>query len=138
MEDLDCIPCLTGKSRRAPIRAVVPNVTQPIEEIHLDVSGPFVPTWNEDRYAVHFVDAFTSKSDVDLLKTRAGFGDALLQYKARVENHFSAKGYRIKDIRLDRAGETFSRVVVSFCRQEGSSLAPSPPYAPERNGTADV
>ncbi len=51
---------------------------------------------------VHFVDAFTSKSDVDLLKTRAGLGDALLQYKARVENHFSAKGYRIKDIRLDK------------------------------------
>ncbi len=40
-EELDCIPCLTGKSRKAPVRALMPAVTQPIQEIHLDISGPF-------------------------------------------------------------------------------------------------
>ncbi len=61
----------------------------------------------------------------------------MLQYKARVENHFAAKGYRVSDIRLDQAGENFSSIVVSFCRQQGINLAPSPAYAPESNGLAE-
>ncbi len=31
---------------------------------------------------------FTAKSDIDLLKSRAGLSDALLKYKARVEESF--------------------------------------------------
>ncbi len=62
-------------------------------------------------FVVHFVDAFTAKSDIDVLKTKAGLGDALLKYKARVENHFAAKGYRVSDIRLDQAGRKLQYVL---------------------------
>lgn len=80
---------------------------------------------------MHFVDAFKANFDVYRPKTIAGLGDALLQYKARVENRFSSKVYRIRDIRIDKAGENFSSVVLSFCREEGIILAPSLPHAPE-------
>jgi len=39
--------------------------------------------------------------------------------------------------RLDQAGENFTRVVIQFCAAEGILLQPSPPYAPESNGTAE-
>ncbi len=115
----------------------MPAISQPIQEIHLDISGPFIPTWSDERFAVQFVDAFTAKWDIDLLKTKARLGDAPLHYKARVENHFFAKGYRVSDIRLDQARENFSSIVVSFSCQQGINLASSPAYAPESNGLAE-
>ncbi len=116
---------------------MLPSATHPIQEIHLDISGPFVPTWDNKTYAVHFIDSFTAKSDIQLLETKGALAEALLGYKASIENHFSSQGYRVRHIRLDQAGENFANIVVSFCREQGIKLGPSQPYAPESNGLAE-
>ncbi len=41
-----------------------------MQEIHLDVSGPIVPTLTDELSAVHFVDAFTAKSDIDFVEVQ--------------------------------------------------------------------
>jgi len=78
MNDIRCIPCITGKARQAPVRAVQPRVEHPIQEVHLDISGPFSVTIAGEKYAVHFIDAFTAKSHVSLLQSKGQLAQVLL------------------------------------------------------------
>ena len=137
MEQIVCLPCLTGKAKKAPIRSVDNRTTAPLQEIHLDISGAFIPTLGRETYAVHFLEPRTAKSDVTLLKAKSDLGQALMQYKAYAENHFATERYRIQTIRLDQARENVKGVVANFCKKEGIRINPSPDYAPERNGISE-
>ena len=137
MDRLVCIPCLTGKAKKAPIRSAELRTSAPLQEIHLDISGPFIPALAGETYAAHFLESHTAKSDVVLLKARSELGKALIDYKKYSETHFASTGYRIQSLRLDQARENVKGEVASFCRQQGIHLNPSPPYAPESNGTAE-
>lgn len=137
LKNIDCVPCLKGKARRAPVRPVPATTIHALEEIHLDISGPFVPTIFGEKYAVHFMDGHTAKSDVRLLKARSELGRALTTYKSYAETFFSPLGFRVKRIRLDQAGENMSNLVRTFCAEEGISLQPAPPHAPQSDGTAE-
>lgn len=138
LKAIECTPCSTGKQKKAPTRATTPSAAAPLEEVHLDTSGKFTPTLNGETYAVHFIDSFTAKSDLKLVKNRSEFLQSLRDYKEFAETHFAAHGHRIKKIRLDNAGEmTRSSETKRFCSSSGIQLEPSPPYSPESNGVAE-
>ena len=71
MKSIECITCITAKARQAPVRTAATQVEFPVEQINVDISGPFIPTITGERYAFHFLDSRTAKSDVHLLMTKA-------------------------------------------------------------------
>ena len=109
----------------------------PIEEINIDISGPYIPTLTGERYAAHFLDSRTSKSDVYLLKTKAELAKALLIYVLYALNQFAGQGFTVKQIKWDNAGENISNTVVQFCNTQRIKSEPFPLYGPERNGAAE-
>ena len=137
MNQLMCAPCLTGKAKKRPILPVEIRTTAPLQQVHLDISWPFVPKLSQETYAVHFMESHTAKSDVYLLKKRSDLSQAILQYKSYVEYHFTRQGYRIQMLRLDQARENIKGEVARFCKEQGIQLSPSPPYAPESNGISE-
>ena len=67
MNQLMFAPCLTEKAKKRPILPAEIRTTAPLQQVHLDISGPFVPTLSQETYAVHFMESHTAKSDVYLL-----------------------------------------------------------------------
>jgi len=72
-----------------------------------------------------------------MLKLKSELYTALVAYKNRAEVELQEKGYRLSNIRMDRAGENLSNNVKIFCTQHGIGLEPSPAYAPQSNGAAE-
>ena len=137
LQALECVPCIMAKAKQSSVRSAASKVDLPIEEINIDISGPFIPTINGEKYGAHFLDSRTAKSDVQLLKRKADFGDVFVRYIAYAHNHFAAQGFTVKTIRWDNAGENVSNLVLQYCETNGIKVEPSPPYAPERNGAAE-
>ena len=105
MDKLVCIPSLTGKAKKASIRSAELRTDVPLQEIHLDISGPFIPTLTGETYAAHFLESHMAKSDVVLLKARSEIGNALIDYTRYSETCFAIQGYRVQSLRLDQARE---------------------------------
>ena len=133
MEELQCVPCITAKTKKAPI-SPADNNAQPYTEVHVDLSGLMDPRIGENIYAVHFLEPHTAKTDVIMIKAKSQIAQIVSYYIATVENHFSTETYKIKIIRYDRTNENFSNELVDFCKTRGIEMHPSPPYAPESNG----
>lgn len=72
-----------------------------------------------------------------MFKHKSDLVPTVVNYKAYAETHFASQGFHIQRFRLDRAGENFKGAMVPFCQQNRIELKPSPPYAPETNGTAE-
>lgn len=138
IKKFQCIPSLTAKPHRAPIRSSSHRTSRPLEVVHLDISGIVHPTLIEGmKYTVVFLDDFSAKSDVFLLNAKPEVFDSLHEYNARSENELQVQGHKLTNIRLDRAGENFAKKVKQFCSHHGMGFEPSPSYAPQSNGSAE-
>lgn len=112
--------------------------TQNYELFHLGISGKVSPPSPEGHiYTVAFLGEFSTKSDVSILKLHSELYGALVAYKTPAEVELQAKGYRLSNIRVNRAGENLSNNVRLFCEQHGIGLDLSSPYEPQRNGAAE-
>lgn len=61
----------------------------------------------------------------------------LFTYKMRSENLYKARGYKLSNIRLDRAGDNINNAVKEFSMHNGVQLESSPPYASQSNCAAE-
>ena len=132
-----CIPCITAKARRSSLMPSSRKTPRLLELVRLDISGPVEPSLEKLQYTVEVLDDFTAKSDVYLLKARSELLDTFFEYKARSENELQDYGFRLTNIRMDRAGENLSNAVKEFCKHHGIGLEPSPAYAKQSNGAAE-
>ena len=57
-------------------------------------------------YKIAFLNDYTAKSDVKLIKAKSKIYNALLEYKKRSEVEMKERGLVLSAIRLDRAIET--------------------------------
>lgn len=135
VNDLQCIPCIESKTKRAPIPVPTKRITKPLELTHTDISGKIsVQSLGGCHYFVVFLDDATSMSAVYFLTKRSEFFDALKAYKALVENQ---RKERMFALRLDRAGENISGDVKGFLQSQGMKLEPSPAHASQSNGSSE-
>ena len=81
-----------------------------------------------------FLDHATARSAIYLLQKRSELISALKSYKALAENELP---HRMKNIRLDRAGEHVSNEVNRFVNECGITLEFSPAYASQSNGSSE-
>ncbi len=114
LRELQCAPCIIAKRHKAPTKASTRRTTETLELIHLDGSGKVKPSLSEAIYILAFFDDYTAVSYVSLLKEKSQLFHALEQFKARAETEHRSRGYVIKNIRLDQAGENLSDDVQSF------------------------
>ena len=89
--------------------------TRPLELVHLDISGKVEESLHGFLYSASFLDDYTAKSDVYLLKQKSELFNCLNFYKERSERELQVYRYRLTKIRLDRAGENLSNSVNEFC-----------------------
>ena len=132
LSEMFCIPCQQGKTKRAAVLPTLAKVTMTLELVHLDISGPVLPSLSGSTHALSNMDSMTAKSDFFFLKRKNELTTCLNKYK---ESSELRTGHRMRKIRLDGAGENMGGAVESFCTQHGIHLDPSSPYAHQSNGT---
>jgi hypothetical protein len=103
-----------------------------LELVHNDVCGPMKTTSRGGaQYFVTFIEDFSRKTDLYLLKAKGKVFDKFKAYKALVENQTSMK---IKTLRSDNGGEFVSKKFDNFLDECGIERQTS---TPQQNGVAE-
>ncbi len=106
-----------------------------MELVHNDVCGPMKTTSRGGaQYFVTFINEFSRKTHVYLLRAKGEVFDKFKKYKALVENQTSKK---IKTLRSDNGGEFVSKKFDNFLHECGIQRQTSAPYTPQQNGVAN-
>ncbi len=97
-----------------------------LELVHSDVCGLMKATSRGGaRYFITFIDDFSKKTHVYLLKTKGEVFDKFKEYKALVENQ---TGMKIKTFRSDNGGEFVSKKFDNFLHECEIQRQTSAPY----------
>ncbi len=80
-----------------------------------------------------FIDNFSRKTHVYLLKAKGEAFEKFKQYNLLVENEIR---HKIKVLRSDNGGEFVSKKFDAFLAEYGIQQQTSAPYSPQQNGVA--
>jgi transposase InsO family protein len=104
------------------------RASQLLEIVHTDVCGPMKTTSHGGtRYFLTFIDDFSRKTHVYLLKAKGEAFEKFKQYKALVENEI---GHKIKVLHSNNGGEFVSKKFDAFLMECGIQRQTSAPYSP--------
>lgn len=127
-----CDKCLMSKQTRKPFSFKAKFVSTKALIVHADICGPISPTTpGGNRYFLLFVDDYSRKMWVYILKEKSCAFEAFKRFKAQVENKSER---RIKILRTDRGGDFCSKEFKSFCEAAGVERQYTAPYTPQQNG----
>ena len=133
--ELQCDACSEGKQSRNPTTTVSKESAKVLELVHSDVCGPIRPTTlGGNRYFVTFLDDFSRRSWVYLLKEKREVFYKFQEFKAKVEAQSKEK---VLTLRSDNGGEYIGKDLQEFCKNNGITHVFSSPYAPNQNGVAE-
>lgn len=106
-----------------------------LELIHSDICGPMKTTsLGGYKYLSVFIDDFSRKTFVRLLKNKSDIFEAFKTFKAAAERE---TGKRIKVLRTDNGGEYLSADFSNFLEREGIRHQLTVQYTPQQNGVAE-
>ena len=107
----------------------------PFELVHSNLWGPApMKSINGFKYYVLFIDHFTKFTWIYLLKSKSEVFAKFVQFKAMIENQFSA---RIKTFRSNGGGKDTSTKFKTYLSQQGIIHQISCPYTPQQNGLVE-
>ena len=86
------------------------------------------------KYFVTFINDFTRKVWIYLLKDKSKTFETFKEFKQEAENEF---GMKIKVLRSDNGGEYNSKEFNQFCKKHGIKRQFSTPHTPQQNGVVD-
>ncbi|KAL8101414.1 hypothetical protein AgCh_033340 [Apium graveolens] len=131
-----CEGCLMSKQSRRPFPSqAIFNSRKTLEIVHADICGPIMPiTPGGNRYFLLFVDDYSRKMWVYLLKEKSSAFEMFKKFKALVENGAERS---IKILRTDRGGEFCSKEFTEFCEKAGIQRHYTAPYTPQQNGVVE-
>lgn len=133
--DTKCTVCVKGKHSRAPFNEPGTRANKQLELVHTDVCGPMlVKSLGGARYFVSFIDDFSRKVHIYILKTKAEGFNKFVLYKKMVENELDLK---IKSVRSDNGTEFVNKNFSEFFAKHGIKHEKSTPYSPQQNGLAE-
>lgn len=133
---LACKGCIEGKQARQPFpKHGATRATKKLELVHSDVCGPMKTTsMGGARYFVTFIDDFSRKIWVCMLKCKSEVFGRFETWKALVEAQSDCK---VKVLRSDNGGEYVSKAFEHFLKVHGIEHHTSAPYTPQQNGVAE-
>jgi transposase InsO family protein len=85
-------------------------------------------------YYVSFIDDYSRKTWLYLLKSKDEVFNKFKEFKALIENLYKRK---IKIIRSDNGGEYTSKEFMNFCKYVGIKRELTTPYNPQQNDVAE-
>ena len=131
----DCVICAEGKHSRTPFPTSASRATELLQIIHSDVCGPMsTASLGGAKYYVTFIDDFSRKISVFIIKNKSQVFDCFVKFKLLVENQLSRK---IKILRSDGGLEYCNHSMKTFCELNGIVHQTSCPYSPQQNGLAE-
>jgi transposase InsO family protein len=129
-----CPVCDAAKACRKAHKGKLPRATYAMQRVHTDVQGPFrVADLDGNKYQSVFVDCFTRRKWIYLMKDRAEYGKVFLQFLAEV-------GVPPEKCRSDFGGEYLGQKVNQFlqiCLERGIQPEKSIPRSPQQNAVAE-
>eukprot|EP00253_Pinus_taeda_P004625 PITA_04625 len=131
-----CEGCILGKKHKESF-SVGKSIREktPLEIVHSDVCGPMqMPSFAENTYVLTFIDDYTRKTWVYMLKQKSEVFEKFRHFKTLVEKQC---GHYIKALRTDRRGEYISQDFLRFCRENGIQKQFTARYPPQQNGVAE-
>jgi transposase InsO family protein len=130
-----CKGCAQGKNINNPFPKRDSKAEGILELVHSDVCGPIASTsLSEYVYYVSFIDDYSRKTWVYLLKSKDKVLGNFKEFKALVENLSERK---IKILKSNNGGEYTSNEFGRFCRYGRIKKELTTPYNPQQNGVAE-
>ncbi|PHT36714.1 hypothetical protein CQW23_24414 [Capsicum baccatum] len=131
-----CEACIKGKQHRQSFEVGKSRrARKPLEIVHSDLAGPFdIPSLGGNRYYLTFIDDFSRRSWVYILKEKSETLDKFKEFKAMVEKQ---SGYYVKILRSDRGGEYTANLFEDFVKEHGIIHQLTVRYTPQQNGVAE-
>lgn len=131
-----CEECVQSKQHKNSFSKDVSSKAKAILDIvYSDVCGPMqVESTGGNKYFVSFIDDFSRKLWVYLIKKKSDVLDVFMKFKSMVERQ---SGLKLKVLRSDGGGEYVSKEFDTMCEREGIVHEVVPPYTPQQNGTAE-
>jgi GAG-pre-integrase domain/Integrase core domain len=110
-----CEGCVIGKHPRSSFPKVTEyQANNPLELVHTDICGPIQPSSiGENWYFITFIDDFSRKTWVYLLKEKSKAFEVFKKFKVFVDKQ---SGFYIKVLRSDRGDEFTSTAFNSFVK----------------------
>ncbi|XP_052726845.1 uncharacterized protein LOC128194777 [Vigna angularis] len=131
-----CKECVQCKQTRGVFQKFLRQKSaRKLEVIYSDVCGPIqVETLGSSRYFLLFIDDWTGKCWVYLLKRKGEVLHMFQKFKNVVERERKKK---LKVLRTDGGGEYTSTDFKYYCEREGIVHEVTPPYTLQHNGAAE-
>jgi transposase InsO family protein len=106
-----------------------------LDVIHTDICGPMrIMSAGGAYYVLTFLDDFSRKSDVYLLKNKSEVFEKFRMYKSRVERE---TGRQIKVLRSDNGSEYINNKMDSYLLETGIKREMTTIYTPQQNGASE-
>jgi hypothetical protein len=130
-----CKGCAQGKNVKHSFPNNDSRAKRVLDIVHSDVCGPMSTTSLRGYvYYVSFIDDYSRKTWIYLLKEKNEVFGKFKEFKALVENLTERK---IKTLRSDNGGEFTSEEFKEYCKEVGIKRELSTPYNPQQNGVAE-
>lgn len=133
---INCVVCAEGKQCRNKFEKSENNRTSDfLELVHSDVCGPMsTNSLGGARYYVTFIDDFSRKVFIYIIKNKNQVFDCFVKFRALVENQTNKK---IKIVRSDNGTEYCNKQFENFCVTNGIQHQKSCVYTPQQNGVSE-
>jgi len=130
-----CEDCIYGKASRASFNKAVHRTEAILDYIHSDLWGPAkVTSHGGNRYYMSFIDDYSRRVWVYLLKHKSDAFETFKDWKTMVENQ---TGKQIKKLRTYNGLEYCADVFNEFCRKTGIQRHHTVVHTPQQNGLAE-
>jgi hypothetical protein len=130
-----CKGCALGKNIKKPFPSNNNRSKKILDLIHSYVFGPMpVRSLGGSLYYVIFIDDYSKKMWLYLLKSKDEVFNKFQEFKAEIENLTNKK---IKTLRTDNRGEYTSKEFVAFYKSVGIRRELTVPHNPQQNGVAE-
>ena len=127
---------MIGKQPRKAFKTKAPQrAKQSLGIVHSNVCGPIdTPSLGGNRYFLTFVDEFTKKNWIYLLKEKGAVFSLFVKFCTLVERQYELK---LKILRTNGRGEYNSKEFKELCEAKGIKHEVTAPYTPQHNGLVE-
>jgi hypothetical protein len=130
-----CKGCALGKNIKRPFPSSNNRSKEILDLIHSDVCGPMpIISIGGSLYYVIFIDDYSIKTWLYLLKSKDEVFSKFQEFKAEIENLTSRN---IKTLRSDNGGEYTSKEFIAFFKSTGIRRELTVPHNPQQNGVVE-
>lgn len=127
-----CVSCIIKKIQQVKHTSHIRPGRRPLDLIHSDI-GTMEETKDGFRYFITFLDDFTKRSEIELLRSKGEAFAAFRRFLIRNERG----EFRCRRLRTDWGGEYSDHAFDRFRGESGILWEPSVPGNPQQNGSSE-